>query len=195
MFKFLLGFTTGAIVGALVHKLVSKEALANDLKNETEHIRAYYKKKFDVHKEETKKKEDMKVQESPEEKKEMYKTYSSLSGLYDGEKEKDEVQYDKYSKEDKPLPDDKTSDEPYWISQEQYDAEVHYEREELIYYEPNRLLTDADDVVIDVDLTIGFDCLNEEKVVNGYTHARNDLLKKVYEIEVKPTSFLDYYAE
>ena len=192
MLKFILGFSVGAVTGALAYKFVTKEIMANDLKNETEQIRAYYKKKFDAHKEE---KKEEKKEEDRREKAEMYRSYSSLSSMYSNSDDKEEVAYDKYSKEEKKPEEKPVSDEPYWISPEQYDSESRYEKEELIYYIPNTLLTDYDDVVIDIDTSIGFDCLDEDKVVNGFTHARNDILKKVYEIEVKETSFLDYYQE
>ena len=193
MFKFILGFATGAVVGAVVHKFISKEAMANDLKNETAQIRAYYKKKFAPAQKEAP--EETKEEENKKEKAEMYKSYSSLSSLYNGSDEREETQYDKYSKEDKAAPEDKKSDEPYCITKEQYDAENRYERKELIYYEPNTLLTDYDDVVIDIDSSIGFDCLKEDNVIDGFTYARNDILKEVYEIKINTCSFLDYYEE
>lgn len=192
MLKFILGFSVGVVTGALVHKFITKEIMANDLRNETEQIRAYYKKKFDAQK---KVEKEEKKEEDTQEKKELYRSYSSLSSMYSNSDDKEDVAYDKYSKEEKGPVENPISDESYWISPEQYDSESHYEKEELIYYVPNTLLTDYDDVVIDIDSSIGFDCLNEDKVFNGFTHARNDILKRVYKIAVKETSFLDYYQE
>lgn len=192
MLKFIVGFVTGTVVGAVAYRFISKEAMANDLKNETAQIRAYYKKKFAPAPKEAP--EEAK-EETKKEKAEMYKSYSSLSSLYDGSEEKEDVQYDKYSKEEKDAPNDKKSDEPYYITKEQYDAETKYERKALIYYEPNTLLTDYEDVVIDIDSSIGFDCLKEDNIVNGYTYARNDILKEVYEVKINTSSFLDYYDE
>lgn len=194
MLKFIVGFVTGTVVGAVAYRFISKEAMANDLKNETEQIRAYYKKKFaPVKKDEAP--EEAKEEETQKEKAEMYRSYSSLSSLYNGSEEKEDIPYDKYSKEEKEAPDDKKSDEPYCITKEQYDAETLYERKELIYYEPNTLLTDYEDVVIDIDSSIGFECLKEDNIVDGYTYARNDILKEVYEVKINTGSFLDYYEE
>lgn len=189
MIKIVLAFGTGVAVGYISAKLILKEMYDNDLKAEEETIKAYYKKKYEKPIEEDKK------EPSNQDKVEVYKTYSSLSSMYDQKDDSENVRYDNYSKEESERTTISEQDEPYWISKDQYELEERYSRMELIYYRPNNLLTDYEDVVVDIDSTIGFDCLREDRVLNGLTHARNDILRVVYEIEVKETSFADYYGE
>ena len=87
---------------------------------------------------------------------------------------------------------DKMSDSPYVIAPEDFGEEEDYERVSLTYYSDRYLVDDVDEVVDDIENTVGQDSLNEFGVYeDDAVYVRNDRLKCDYEILLDERKYSD----
>lgn len=85
--------------------------------------------------------------------------------------------------DDSPTEEYEESDTPYVISPEEFGEKEHYDTVSLMYYADQILADDNDDIIEDVDGTIGFDSLTHfGDFETDAVHVRNDEQCTDYEI-------------
>ena len=157
-----IAFFVGTAVGGLVTYFATKNRIRAKADEEIEEVRDIYEKMTLEHKkkEESVSKESAKVKPSLED---IYGKYVASANS-------------KESKEPK-------KEKPRIISMASYAEDEAYDKETLIFYEEDGVLTDQYDHVLDVDMTIGRESLNhfgeeEEDIL----YVRNDKLMTDYDV-------------
>lgn len=94
-----------------------------------------------------------------------------------------EYGYTNYSQNSKKRKDDSMLDKPYVISPEEYGENVDYENINLTYYSDGILADDDDEIVDDIDGTVGSDFADHfGDYEDDAVFIRNDRMKCDYEI-------------
>lgn len=206
-FKNVLIFGLGTVVGsAITYKIVSDkyEALIQEEIDSVKEALGYTKS--DIDEEDTKDEADAKevdnkkVYEPLKTDKKDYEHMVAYYGYYNNEErennkedeeEQDEVEPEQ--EEDRGIEFHKTEsmatghsfkDNIYVIAPEEYGALVDYDLIDLTYYNDNVLCDDMDEIVENIDDTVGRDYANHfgEFDEQDVIHVRNDILKCDYEI-------------
>lgn len=112
--------------------------------------------------------------------------YTSYSDASESSDSNDEEEYeDEESEEEEYEEEEQESaiDKPYVIAPEEFGEYDDYEEISLRYYADGILTDDQDELVEDVEETVGFDSLNKFGLYeDDSVHVRNDRLKADYEI-------------
>lgn len=81
---------------------------------------------------------------------------------------------------------------PYTVSPEEFGKDETYETVELVYYADNILADDMDEIVEDVDSTVGFDSLNSfGEFEDDSVFVKNDQMKVYFEILRSEQKYMD----
>lgn len=81
---------------------------------------------------------------------------------------------------------------PYTVSPEEFGKDETYETVELVYYADNILADDMDEMVEDVDSTVGFDSLNSfGEFEDDSVFVKNDQMKVYFEILRSEQKYMD----
>lgn len=88
--------------------------------------------------------------------------------------------------------EDEENDNPFVISQEEYDTDGQYEKSSLKYYELDKILTNDNDYVLDINEIIGENSLEHFGDMSGdptIVYVRNIPLNSDYEVQLVHGSF------
>lgn len=88
--------------------------------------------------------------------------------------------------------EDEENDNPFVISQEEYDTDDQYEKSSLKYYELDKILTNDNDYVLDINEIIGENSLEHFGDMSGdptIVYVRNIPLNSDYEVQLVHGSF------
>lgn len=88
--------------------------------------------------------------------------------------------------------EDEENDNPFIISQEEYDTDSQYEKSSLKYYELDKILTNDNDYVLDINEIIGENSLEHFGDMSGdptIVYVRNIPLNSDYEVQLVHGSF------
>lgn len=108
-----------------------------------------------------------------------YKYESPLGGTLSYVKPSERLEDD----DDSPTEEYEESDTPYVISPEEFGEKEHYDTVSLMYYADQILADDNDDIIEDVEGTVGFDSLTHfGDFETDAVHVRNDEQCTDYEI-------------
>lgn len=103
--------------------------------------------------------------------------------------EEEETQY--AEKEDKYKDVSDFDPDPYLISRMDFMEEQEYDKDQLTYYANDNTLVDSDDDIIhDIDGTVGFNNL-ETMAEEDLVYIRNDELHMCYEVEIVNASYIE----
>ena len=181
-FAFLIGSLFGGLAGASITFALVKEKYAQKAESEIESIREFYKSKRNG--DETKKQETTGV-ESPKNEID-YSRYNQILGKYAVSNAETDISEKQQIGEEK----------PYTISPEEFGELEEYQRVSLTYYADQILADDNDELVDDIDGTVGIDSLTHfGEYEDDSVFVRNDALRCDYEILMDYRKFSDVVAE
>lgn len=157
------GIMAGAAAIAVVATWVyAKDKFAKQASDDISEMKAYYKEKYESQPEEPKK-EQPKIE--AQKKAENLKTYRQIAR-------------DKYKANH-----EEEEGNPHVITPEEFGENNHYDRITLTYYADHVLADENDEVIRDVEETIGFGSLNHfGEYEADIVYVQNDILKCYYEI-------------
>lgn len=179
---FLIGSLFGGSAGAYITFALVKEKYAQKAESEIESIREFYKSKQDS--DETKKQETPVVE--PSENEIDCLRYNQILGKYDVSNAENDISEKQQIGEER----------PYIISPEEFGELEGYNRVSLTYYADQILADDNDELVDDIDGTVGIDSLTHfGEYEDDSVFVRNDALKCDYEILMDYRKFSDVVAE
>lgn len=166
-------FIAGAAVGSLVTWKILETKYNQIEKEDEDVVRMEDILKEKEHEEEPVKMASNHAPESPS-----ITEYTSLAKKYD-------------TKTEKPEKKRTTNEEPYVINPEDFD-ENGYDVVSLIYHADGFLTDEQNNLVEDIENTVGFSCLNEfGRYEEDAVHVRNDELQTDYEILRVLTNYSD----
>lgn len=154
-----IGFVLGTVVGGLVTYFATKNKIQAKADAEIEEVRDIYEKMTLEHNKEKKKEEEP------------------------VKNDKVKVMHHRILTESEKKDEESKKAKPRIIPMESFVEDEAYDKETLIYYEEDGVLTDQYDHVLDVDMTIGKESLNhfgeeEEDIL----YVRNDKLMIDYDV-------------
>lgn len=156
-----------AAIAAVATWVYAKDKFAKQASDDISEMKAYYKEKYESHtKEEAAelvKKEQPKTE--AQKKSEDLKTYRKMAR-------------DKYKANH-----EEEEGNPHVITPEEFGENSHYDRITLTYYADHVLADENDEIIRDVEETIGFGSLNHfGEYEPDIVYVKNDILKCYYEI-------------
>lgn len=179
---FIIGSLFGGLTGASITLALVKEKYAQKAENEIESIREFYKSKQgddDAKKQET-------ATDDPPNDEIDYSRYNQLLGKYSISNADTDISEKKQIGEER----------PYTISPEEFGELDGYQRVSLTYYADQILADDNDELVDDIDGTVGIDSLAHfGEYEDDSVFVRNDALQCDYEILLDYRKFSDVVAE
>lgn len=179
---FFIGSLFGGLAGASITFALAKEKYVQKAESEIESIREFYKSKQDG---EDTKKQDTTAAE-PHENEIDYLRYNQLLGKYSVSNTDADISEKKQIGEER----------PYTISPEEFGELEGYQRVSLTYYADQILADDNDELVDDIDSTVGIDSLTHfGEYEDDSVFVRNDALQCDYEILMDYRKFSDVVAE
>lgn len=174
-------FAAGLVLGSVVTWKVTKTKYERIAQEEIDSVKAVYSRKA------------MKLEKTPENLQGVMLDY--CKDYYNGEYDALKSRYDKAfdTKNNEEEGDAEESDGPYVISPDEFD-ENGYETVSLTYFADKVLVDDMNDVVTDLDGTIGRDSLNHfGEYEDDSVFVRNDKLKIDYEILLDTRNWSDVH--
>lgn len=156
----------GIMAGAVATWVYAKDKFAKQASDDISEMKAYYKEKYESQPKETSeepKKEQPKTE--AQKKSENLKTYRQMAR-------------DKYKANH-----EEEEGNPHVITPEEFGENNHYDQITLTYYADHVLADENDEVIRDVEETIGFGSLNHfGEYEADIVYVQNDILKCYYEI-------------
>lgn len=156
-----------AAIAAVATWVYAKDKFAKQASDDISEMKAYYKEKYESHPKEEAAEPAKKEQPKTEARKkaEDLKTYRQMAR-------------DKYKANH-----DEEESNPHVIAPEQFGENNHYDRITLTYYADHVLADENDEIIQDVEETIGFGSLNHfGEYEADIVYVQNDILKCYYEI-------------
>ena len=155
-----------AAIAAAATWVYAKDKFAKQASDDISEMKAYYKEKY-----------ESQPKEAPEEpKKEQPKTEAQ-------KKAEDLKTYRQMARDKYKANHEEEEGNPHVIAPEQFGENNHYDRITLTYYADHVLADENDEVIRDVEETIGFGSLNHfGEYEADIVYVQNDILKCYYEI-------------
>lgn len=160
-------FSLGAVIGSLVTYRALYAKFNKKLEEEIEAAKEYYSGKDSENSDSDEAKEETRDEAVVEENSEVdivKERYRNLARQYSVEEEK-------------------SMDEPYVITPDEFGVLAEYETESLTYYKDEILAYETDEIIYDIDRVVGEDSLNHfGEFEPDSVFVRNDALRTDYEI-------------
>jgi hypothetical protein len=155
-----------AAIAAVATWVYAKDKFAKQASDDISEMKAYYKEKY-----------ESKPKEAPKEpKKEQPKTEAQ-------KKAEDLKTYRQMARDKYKANHEEEEGNPHVITPEEFGENNHYDRITLTYYADHVLADENDEVIRDVEETIGFGSLNHfGEYEADIVYVQNDILKCYYEI-------------
>lgn len=181
-----IGFLVGSLSGAGLAYLYMKDAYDKVVREEIDSVREFYRTK-------EAKANSMEIKPDADPKAESYSQndysqYNQLLGKYTNSS--DENLQDQVSKTNQ-----NSGERPYVISPDDFGEFEDYSRISLVYYADQILADDDDELVDDIDNTVGIDSLSHfGEYEDDSVFVRNDALKCDYEILLDTRKYSEVIA-
>lgn len=201
-----VGFVLGAVSGATAGWIVAKKRYEEIAQEEIDSVKEVFSKKLADTNTALKEKymdkfKDVEKNEK-DENKEDHDSYKNIASMYKTEngKKKDYSSYSNDKKEPEKESEPANEKEevrggkeaPYVISPDEFGEFDDYEKISLMFYSDQILADDCDEIVEDVDRTIGFESLNHfGEYEDDAVYVRNDRLRCDYEILLDERTYID----
>lgn len=174
--KVLLAFVTGGVIGSLITTKLVKKHYERVADEEIASYKEYYSKK-----------QESRVCPVNDEEEEEKREPATKSKIMDYSKRVASLGYKDYDEEG----DAETVEEPELITPDEF-GELDYETSYLSYYADKVLADELDDIVADIEGTIGYHSLlhfgdHEEEIV----HVRNHRLRVDYEVALDNRNYYE----
>lgn len=179
-------FVTGAAIGSLVTWKLVKEKYAREAREDIEEIRKYYKDKNKSEEDdyEPLTEDDCIITEEEAKRLELQKNkdeYNKIVESYTGKKVVDTIEI---------------QERPFVIEPDEFGLYDDYETVTLTYYADHVLTDEMDEVIKNVDETVGEDSLTHfGEYEDDVVYVRNDQTKTDYEILMDDAIFAELYPE
>lgn len=179
-------FVTGAAIGSLVTWKLVKEKYAREAREDIEEIRKYYKDKNKSEEDdyEPLTEDDCIITEEEAKRLELQKDkdeYNKIVESYTGKKVVDTIEI---------------QERPFVIEPDEFGLYDDYETVTLTYYADHVLTDEMDEVIKNVDETVGEDSLTHfGEYEDDVVYVRNDQTKTDYEILMDDAIFAELYPE
>lgn len=166
-----------AAIAAAATWVYAKDKFAKQASDDISEMKAYYKEQINKLFPEYKEKHESQPKEAPEEpKKEQPKTEAQ-------KKAEDLKTYRQMARDKYKANHEEEESNPHVITPEEFGENNHYDRITLTYYADHVLADENDEIIRDVEETIGFGSLNHfGEYEADIVYVQNDILKCYYEI-------------
>ena len=179
-----------AAIAAAATWVYARDKFAKQASDDISEMKAYYKEQIDKMFPEYKEKHESQPKEAPEEpKKEQPKTEAQ-------KKAEDLKTYRQMARDKYKANHEEEEGNPHVITPEEFGENNHYDRITLTYYADHVLADENDEVIRDVEETIGFGSLNHfGEYEADIVYVQNDILKCYYEITRDLRKYKDVAGE
>lgn len=177
-------FVAGAAAGSVATFFITKSKIQKSADEKFEEAIAEYKNAYNRNSSKAEVKSESKREEAMTKAVAVNKTDNDIHKevasryAYDGSS----TDYTKFANQDEaPSEEYPVHERPYIISPDEFGED--YDTESFIYYADQVVADDNDNIIDEVEDTIGFESLNHiGEYETGCIHVRNDVLKKDYEV-------------